>query len=61
MKLKHELSNWALEDIKRLVKEAERGEDGQMPVVRDRNHYVWIGAAHAHLKMLLESAEHIGG
>lgn len=53
----HKLSDWAISDIRRLVSQAQRDEAGEMPVIRDKTHYEWIGAAHAHLKMLLESID----
>lgn len=52
------LAEWALNDIKRLVREAERDESGSMPVTRDTGAWpIWIGSAHAHLKMLVERVE----
>jgi hypothetical protein len=57
MKISHDIPQWALEDIKRLVAEATIGDDGRMPVVRDATWPEWIGAARSHLQMVVESAE----
>lgn len=55
--IKYEMSDWALEDIKRLIAEATQDSEGQMPVVRDNRWPYWIGAAVSHLRDVVEAAE----
>lgn len=57
MQIKHHLSNWALDDIKRLIAEATKpADEANMPVVRDNSWPLWIGSARAHLLAIVESA-----
>lgn len=57
MKVTIEVSDFLLQDVKRLVAESTRGEDGQIPVVRDDNWPQWIGAARSHLRWIMEQIE----
>lgn len=57
MKANIELSDWAVEDIKRLLVEATVKDGGRMPVVDNNTWPQWIGSARAHLGMILEKAE----
>lgn len=58
MKINIDLHDWAVQDIKRLIAEATADPDGGgMVAVRDDTFPQWIGAARAHLAMILEKAE----
>lgn len=55
--VQHKISDSEIDDIKRLIAEASDDGNGVMPVIRDDNWSEWIGAAKAHLRSLIESAE----
>lgn len=57
MKVTIDISEWALQDMERLIVEATRGDDQVMPVVRERTWPLWIGEAKAHLQSILEQIE----
>lgn len=55
--IKYEMSDWALEDIKRLIAEATQDSEGKMPVVSKGNWPHWIGSAVSHLRDVVEAAK----